>query len=101
MGEGISLASIEELERLWYELQRELIASGNVQKFEATVVDNEGQTSQENVVRIGNFNAVTEVNISPIFLLEGLMRLYQDNLVDTLEGPTMFMILIQDLWNLL
>ena len=60
MGEGISLASIEELERLWYELQRELIASGNVQKFEATVVDNEGQTSQENVVRIGNFNAVTE-----------------------------------------
>ena len=60
MGEGISLASIEELERLWYELQRELIASGNVQKFTATVVDNEGQTSQENVVRVGNFNAVTE-----------------------------------------
>jgi len=60
MGEGISLASIEELERLWYELQRELIASGNVQKFSATVVDNEGQTSQENVVRVGNFNAVTE-----------------------------------------
>ena len=60
MGEGISLASIEELERLWFELKRELIASGNVQKFEATVVDNEGQTSQQNVVRIGNFNAVTE-----------------------------------------
>ena len=60
MGEGISLASIEELERLWYELQRELIASGNVQKFTATVVDNEGQTSQQNVVRVGNFNAVTE-----------------------------------------
>jgi biopolymer transport protein ExbB len=60
MGEGISLASVEELERLWYELQRELIASGNVQKFQATVVDNEGQTSQQNVVRVGNFNAVTE-----------------------------------------
>jgi biopolymer transport protein ExbB len=60
MGEGISLASIEELERLWYELSRELIASGSVQKFQATVVDNEGQTSQENVVRVGNFNAVTE-----------------------------------------
>ena len=60
MGEGISLASIEELERLWFELKRELIASGNVQKFEATVVDNEGQTSLQNVVRIGNFNAVTE-----------------------------------------
>ena len=60
MGEGISLASIEELERLWYELSRELVASGNVQKFQATVVDNEGQTSQQNVVRVGNFNAVTE-----------------------------------------
>ena len=60
MGEGISLASVQELERLWYELQRELIASGNVQKFQATVVDNEGQTSQQDVVRVGNFNAVTE-----------------------------------------
>ena len=59
MGEGISLASVQELERLWYELQRELIASGTVEKFKATVVDNEGQTSEQDVVRIGNFNAVT------------------------------------------
>ena len=60
MGEGVSVATIEEIERLWYELSRELVASGNVQRFSATVVDNEGEASVEDVVRIGNFNAVAE-----------------------------------------
>ena len=37
MNEGIKLASIEELETLWYELQREINASGEVVKFTADV----------------------------------------------------------------
>lgn len=60
MGEGVSVATIEEIEKLWYELSRELVASGTVQKFQATVVDNDGESSLEDVVRIGNFNAVAE-----------------------------------------
>ena len=60
MGEGVSVATIEELERLWYELSRELIASGSVEKFTATVIDNNGDASEEEVVRIGNFNVVAE-----------------------------------------
>ena len=58
MGEGVSVATIEELERLWYELSRELVASGSVEKFSATVIDNNGDASLEEVVRIGNFNVV-------------------------------------------
>ena len=60
MGEGVSVATIEEIEQLWYELSRELIASGSVEKFEAMVIDNDGESSIEEVVRIGNFNAVAE-----------------------------------------
>ena len=60
MGEGVSVATIEELERLWYELSRELVASGSVEKFSATVIDNNGDASLEEVVRIGNFNVVSE-----------------------------------------
>ena len=60
MGEGVSVATIEEIEELWYELSRELVASGSVEKFKATVIDNDGESTIEDVVRIGNFNAVAE-----------------------------------------
>ena len=60
MSEGVSLASIPELERLWFELLRELEASGSVEKFNATVVDNNGNATEEDVVRVGTFNAVAE-----------------------------------------
>ena len=60
MGEGVSVATIEEIEELWYELSRELVASGSVEKFKATVIDNDGESTVEDVVRIGNFNAVAE-----------------------------------------
>ena len=40
MAEGIQLATIEELERLWYELQREITASGEVvKKLESKISD--------------------------------------------------------------
>ena len=38
MNEGIKLATIEELETLWFELQREINASGEVVKFSADVI---------------------------------------------------------------
>ena len=60
MGEGVSVATIEEIEELWYELSRELVASGTVEKFKASVIDNDGESTVEDVVRIGNFNAVAE-----------------------------------------
>ncbi len=60
MNEGIKLASIEELETLWYELQREINASGEVVKFTADVISTDGNVESREVVRVGNFNAVSD-----------------------------------------
>ena len=60
MAEGIQLATIEELERLWYELQREITASGEVVKFNTEVITTEGTTDSREVVRVGVFNAVSD-----------------------------------------
>ena len=39
MSETTELPSIREIEGLWYELQREMFASGQVVSYETTVVD--------------------------------------------------------------
>ena len=60
MNEGIKLASIEELETLWYELQREINASGEVVKFNADVISTDGNVEKRDVVRVCNFNVVSD-----------------------------------------
>jgi len=62
MGEGVTLATIPELERLWYELQREINATGEVVKFTADVIAIDGTVEPREVVRVGVFNAVSEGN---------------------------------------
>jgi len=60
LSESKSLASIEELERFWFEMQREMTESGRVAKFQATVVSPEGVAEKQPVVRIGGFTASTD-----------------------------------------
>ena len=60
MNEGIKLASIEELETLWYELQREINASGEVVRFNTEVITTDGNVENRDVVRVGNFNVVSD-----------------------------------------
>jgi len=62
MGEGVALASIPELERLWFELQREINATGEVVKFNADVIGLDGTVETREVVRVGVFNAVSDGN---------------------------------------
>lgn len=62
MGEGVALATIPELERLWYELQREIIATGEVVKFNSDVISLDGTIESREVVRVGVFNAVSDGN---------------------------------------
>ncbi|MBB5186441.1 biopolymer transport protein ExbB [Zhongshania antarctica] len=52
------LPSIEEIERVWFELQREMTESGRVVKFRTTVTSAGGEKSEQDVVRVGTFNAV-------------------------------------------
>ncbi|MBA6398664.1 MAG: biopolymer transport protein ExbB [Colwellia sp.] len=60
MGSSSKLASIEEIERLWFELQREMTQSGKVHKFSREIVLANGEKSQADVVRVGGFNLVSQ-----------------------------------------
>lgn len=59
MAAAEQLPSIEEIERLWYELQREMVESGRVVSFTADVAGTTGEKSPREVVRIGSYNIVT------------------------------------------
>jgi biopolymer transport protein ExbB len=54
------LPSIRELERLWYELQREMTESGKVVAFRAEIQDVDGSAKEGEVVRVGPFTAVSD-----------------------------------------
>ncbi|GAG63282.1 unnamed protein product, partial [marine sediment metagenome] len=58
MGTASELASIEEMEQLWFEIQREMTESGNVARFTTEVIGADGQRAQREVVRVGTFNLV-------------------------------------------
>ena len=60
MSETTELPTIREIEGLWYELQREMVASGQVVSFDTTVVDVDGESTTCNVTRVGLFNAVCD-----------------------------------------
>lgn len=59
MGQSNRLASIEEIERLWFELQREMTETGKVATFNTTVITAQGEEAQQEVTRIGAFNVVS------------------------------------------
>lgn len=54
------LPSIEEIERLWNEMRREIIESGRVVSFETQITRPGGQTEDRRVIRVGTFNIVTD-----------------------------------------
>ncbi|MGB3727006.1 MAG: MotA/TolQ/ExbB proton channel family protein [Glaciecola sp.] len=54
------LPNIRELEELWISLQTEMTESGQVAKFTAEVVDLDGGTSTQEVLRVGTFNLIGE-----------------------------------------
>ncbi|MEX2207228.1 MAG: MotA/TolQ/ExbB proton channel family protein [Myxococcota bacterium] len=60
LGKAKELPSIAELERLWYEIQREMTESGQVVRFRTTIVDADGKPQDAEVVRIGGFIAMSE-----------------------------------------
>jgi len=60
MGQASRLPDIAEIERLWFELQREMTESGQVVTRSHSVVDREGSEVARPVTRIGLFNAVAD-----------------------------------------
>ena len=59
MNGSTKLPDIEEIERLWYEVQREMVETGRVVKFNGSIVKANGETVQQEIVRIGAYNMVS------------------------------------------
>ncbi len=60
MGQTNRMASMTEIERLWFELQREMTENGKVVRFDTKVVAADGEEIEQPVVRIGAFNLVSD-----------------------------------------
>ena len=60
MGSSSKLASIDEIERVWFEIQREMTESGKVTKFTTDVVEAGGNKVNKEVVRVGSFALVAD-----------------------------------------
>jgi len=59
IGSSSKLPSLDEIERLWFELQREMTESGRVVRF-STAVNIGGTETETEIVRIGLFNVITD-----------------------------------------
>jgi biopolymer transport protein ExbB len=68
LGKSKKLPAIADLERLWYELQREMTESGKVTRFTAPVIDGKGEVTEEEVIRVGTF----------VTIADGRFLVYQD-----------------------
>ncbi|OUL58092.1 energy transducer TonB [Pseudoalteromonas ulvae] len=59
MGSSSKLASIEDIETVWYELQREMTEQGKVKHFTTDVIVSGGDKVKQDVVRVGAFNLIS------------------------------------------
>jgi biopolymer transport protein ExbB len=61
MASATELAQIEDIETLWFELQREITESGKVVRFNHLVTRADGTQEEMEVVRVGSFNLISDV----------------------------------------
>ena len=59
MGSTSKLASIDDIEHLWFELQREMTENGKIATFTREVVAADGTRKPAEVIRVGGFNLVS------------------------------------------
>lgn len=59
-GSSSTFPSIEEIEKLWFEMQREITAAGKVQKYSAQIVDAAGKPQTREITRVGTFNVISQ-----------------------------------------
>ncbi|WP_051786058.1 MotA/TolQ/ExbB proton channel family protein [Endozoicomonas numazuensis] len=59
MGKATRLPDLQDIERLWFELQQEMTESGKVVRFQAQVTNTSGEIEQTDVTRVGLFNVVS------------------------------------------
>jgi len=60
MGSTTELASLEEIEQLWFELQREMTEQGKLKKITTRVVSANGDEVTKEILRVGVFNIIAD-----------------------------------------
>lgn len=89
LGQSKALPSIQKLEGLWATLLQEMVESSKVTRFPATVVAVDGSESEQTVVRVGTFNAVSNGRyltwISDVSKLGEIGRQPAPKFVDTVD----------------
>ena len=60
MSSATELPTIRELEGLWYELQREMVAGSEVVSFNTNVINLDGESENCIVTRVGLYNAICD-----------------------------------------
>jgi biopolymer transport protein ExbB len=60
MGSTTRMPTLEEIERIWFELQREMTESAKVSRINTSVVNANGEEEQRDVVRVGLFNVISD-----------------------------------------
>jgi biopolymer transport protein ExbB len=60
MGSTTRMPTLEEIERIWFELQREMTESARIVKLNTPVINAQGEEEQRDVVRVGLFNVVSD-----------------------------------------
>ena len=60
LAESKKLPNMDRLEKLWFELQREMTETGKTTQFTTTVVQSDGTKKEQKVTRIGAFNLVSK-----------------------------------------
>ena len=100
MASATELASIADIERLWFELQREITESGKIVRFNHLVFQADGQQAEQEIIRVGLFNiisnagylkvnddgSVSEMGTQPDSRLTGSAR----DLMDATDGTVEF-----------
>ncbi|KZN47605.1 MotA/TolQ/ExbB proton channel family protein [Pseudoalteromonas luteoviolacea] len=60
MGSTSKLASIEDIEKVWFELQREMTEQGKVSRYTSEVIVDGGSKVSKEVLRVGAFNLIAD-----------------------------------------
>jgi len=60
MGSTTRMPTLGEIERIWFELQREMTESASVVRLNTSVVNAQGEVEDREVVRVGLFNVVSD-----------------------------------------
>ncbi len=73
MGRSSKLASIQEIEQLWTELQHEMTESGKVTRFTTEVTKLDGSKAEQEVIRVGDYNLISNGEYVAYDLSTGLI----------------------------